>query len=424
VLALTRAWPRWALIAAVAVPALLAAAALAAFRLVGPAAAIILMAGGNLLLVAALLLVAGRRVRHADDALRALEAVPHALFVVDTLQIGQPNRFVNAAYTTLTGYGAAEAVSDGFDATAIFADPAHVAALASRPAPSTTSGVTVRRRDGTTLRAKLELCALPSSDGSRYLLGLLDATGNGERAGHRKNAFLSWLTHELRSPLNACVMWLDVLALAPASDKLTQAVEAIKRNLIRQTRLVNDLSDAAKVQSADLEMQLAPLDLVALVNSHIDAWQLLAIGRQLTFEHRIEAPVARIDGDRDRLLQALNHLLENAIASTPTAGRVQLRMRGGGDVWIVEVEDTGGGLSMEDAANLNQPLWRAPAAAKSRPGLGLGLAVACHIADKHGGTLTATSTSSGALFTLTLPLLAAGERNLASLSSIDRTSEL
>ena len=83
-------------------------------------------------------------------------------------------------------------------------------------------------------------------------------------------------------------MWLDVLALAPQPDKLTQAVDAIKRNLARQTRLVNDLNDAAKISSGGLEVRLEPLDLVALLKRHIDAWQLLAIGKQLTLHHRIE----------------------------------------------------------------------------------------------------------------------------------------
>ena len=65
-------------------------------------------------------------------------------------------------------------------------------------------------------------------------------------------------------------------------------------------------------------------------------------------------------------------------------------------------------LSAEDAANLAVPLWRAPASAKARPGLGLGLAVAHHLIAKQGGTMTATSGGPGTRFTLTLPLATAG----------------
>ncbi len=219
-----------------------------------------------------------------------------------------------------------------------------------------------------------------------------------------RDAFLSSLSHDLRSPLNACVMWLDVLALAPAPDKLAQAVDAIKRNLARQTRLVNDLNDAAKISSDGLEVRLARLDLVAWLRSHIDVWQRLASGKQLAFECRIEPETALVEGDAERLSQALNHLLDSALMSTPSGGRIDLRARTEGDAFIVELEDTGIALSAEDAANLGVPLWRAPASAKARAGLGLGLAIAHHFVAKHGGTLRAASGGPGAHFTLTLPL--------------------
>lgn len=218
------------------------------------------------------------------------------------------------------------------------------------------------------------------------------------------SAFLSWLTHELRSPLNACVMWLDVLTLAPQPDKLTKAVEAIKRNLARQTKLVNDLNDAARVSGNGLEVALGPLDLVALLKRSVDAWQAAAIGRQLTFQHRIEPTAAPLQGDSERLAQALNHLIDNAVSSTPAGGRLELRARRVDDRCVVEIEDTGGGLSADDAAHLFEPLWRSPASTRSRSGLGLGLAVAHHIVAKHGGTLTAANGGAGAVFTLTLPL--------------------
>jgi signal transduction histidine kinase len=222
------------------------------------------------------------------------------------------------------------------------------------------------------------------------------------------NAFLSWLNHELRSPLNACVMWLDVLALSPQPDKLAQAVETIKRNLARQARLVNDLNDAGKVSSGGLEMRLGPLDVVTLLKRNLDAWQLLARGRQVAFHPAIELATAPVDGDSDRLAQAVNHLVESAIASTAGGGRVSLRVSAANGHCVVEVEDTGAALSAEDLTNLGTPLWRAPTTLRARAGLGLGVAVAHHIAEKHGGSLTATSSAAGVRFTLTVPLAARG----------------
>ena len=382
--------------------------------------ALALLAVASTILLAIVTLVTRRKLQRADERSRlgegALDAVPHAVFVVDALRAGRPNIYVNTAYSALTGYGAREAVAAGFDALSIFADPANVAELDGRSEAATGMRARVRRRDGTTFPAKLDLSVLPRTDGARYIVGLLERVETGERATDRTpaarlsaaptDAFLSWLTHELRSPLNACVMWLDVLALAPQPDRLAKAVDALKRNLARQTRLVSDLSDAAKLSSPASELRVERLDLVALVKRGLDAWQLLAIGKELALRPLIELETAPIDGDPERLLQALGHLLDNAINSTPAGGSVSLRVHAAGGNCVVEVEDAGAALSAEDAANLFTPLWRAPTSAKERPGLGLGLAVAQRIAVRHGGTLAATNGASGARFVLTLPLAA------------------
>jgi signal transduction histidine kinase len=238
-------------------------------------------------------------------------------------------------------------------------------------------------------------------------------------SGRVNDAFLSWLNHELRSPLNACVMWLDVLALAPQPEKLAQAVQAIKRNLARQTRLVNDLNDAAKVSADRLELRFEPLDLVALLRRNLPVWEPLARAKQLTFQLDLELETAPLEGDPERLQQSLNHLLESAINSTPAAGRVALRLHAADAHYVVEVTDTGERLSAEDVANLAAPLWRSPASAKARSGLGLGLAIAHYVAVKHGGSLAAASDAGGTRFVLTLPV-AAAKRSIASVAPPQR----
>jgi signal transduction histidine kinase len=243
-----------------------------------------------------------------------------------------------------------------------------------------------------------------------------------DRAVAGRTAFLSWLNHELRSPLNACSMWLDVLALAPQPDKLAKAVDAIKRNLARQTRLVNDLSDAAKVAADAIELHMSSLDIVELVKRGLDTWQPLALAKSLTLESRIDVPLAVVDGDAERLAQALGHVMENAIGSTPSGGRVGLRVREIDGRCHIDVEDGGIAVSAEDAENLPRPLWRSPSSAKTRAGLGLGLAVAHHIVTKHCGSLSVSSGAGGARFELTLPL-APARRELDPTQGSARTRE-
>jgi signal transduction histidine kinase len=345
----------------------------------------------------------------------AFDALPHAIFVVEALRAGHRNSYVNAAYAELTGYPAVEAVAAGFDALAIFADSDEVSTLAEAAEPQSTR-VSLRRRDGTTVDAVLHLRTAPRAAGGGHVVGMLapvaasssPGSATNESAGRR--AFLSWLNHELRSPLNACGMWLDVLALAPQPDKLGKAVDAIKRNLARQTRLVNDLNDAAKVSADGIELVRTPIDLAPLLERGLVAWQALALAKQVALEHRMELRAdARLEGDAERLLQALNHVLETAIGSTPSGGRVELNAYEADSLCIVQVDDAGVALSYDDSAHLWKPLWRSPNSAKSRAGLGLGLAVAHHIVTQHGGSLTASSGKAGTRFVLTLPL-AAGRR--------------
>jgi signal transduction histidine kinase len=366
---------------------------------------------------------------------QALDAVPRAIFVVESLRPGLPHIYVNAAYSALTGFDRKEAVGAAFDALAVFADPAEVSALDAH-ADGASKRVQLRRRDGTTIPVQLELRALPRGNAGHYVVGLLEPVEDGENAaaaeppvrrdappGRDKDAFWSWLSHELRSPLNACVMWVDVVALSPQPDKLAKAVDAIRRNLARQARLVGDLSEAAKVSSGSLEVRFEPLDLVALVKGELPAWESLAGAKQLRFHHRIELDTAPVVGDAARLVQTLNHLLESAIASTGSGGRVDLRMYAANGNCVVEVLDTGAALSPEDAAHLAVPLWRASSTTRGRAGVGLGLAVAHHLIGKHGGTLTAASTEGGARFTLTMPLATNGGSS-AAVAKMGRTSNL
>jgi signal transduction histidine kinase len=254
------------------------------------------------------------------------------------------------------------------------------------------------------------LFAAAAIDARRRLREAQDRARLGDRAAAGRTAFLSWLNHELRSPLNACSMWLDVLALAPQPDKLAKAVDAIKRNLARQARLANDLSDAAKVAADGIELRMTSLDFVELIRRGLDTWQPLALAKSLALESRIDVPLALVDGDAERLAQALGHVMENAIGSTPSGGRVGLRVREIDGRCHVEVEDGGVAVSVDDAANLPTPLWRSPNSAKTRAGLGLGLAVAHHIFTKHGGSLSVSSGAIGARFELTLPLAADGRQ--------------
>jgi signal transduction histidine kinase len=221
-----------------------------------------------------------------------------------------------------------------------------------------------------------------------------------------KDVFFASITHELRSPLNACTMWLDVLALGPLSEKSAKAVDAIKRNLRIQTRLVNDLIDAAKMSSGGIEIHREPHELEQLIAGNVETWQLLAAAHKISFTCRLDGPPRVVDADPERLTQVLTNLLENAFANTPAGGRVELRVLDDGDGINIEVEDTGSGLSAEDIERIFTPFWRSQSGGQSHKGLGLGLAIAEHLVRGHDGTLTARSEGpgKGSVFNVRLPI--------------------
>jgi signal transduction histidine kinase len=273
---------------------------------------------------------------------------------------------------------------------------------------------------------RLSLAAVAGRDGARNVVGVLEdvteeqiaaaaklellaeashARKEAEKANRVKDVFFASITHELRSPLNACLMWLDVLSLGPQSEKQAKGVDAIKRNLGIQTRLVNDLIDAAKISSGGIEIHREPLEIEPLLEGNLDTWRLFGEARGVTFSHHLPDERHVLAVDPERLLQVLNNLLENAFRNTPQGGHVELRMLVQHDSVVLEVTDTGRGLSAEDLQRVFTPFWRVQAPKRDHKGLGLGLAIAEHVVKGHHGTLEAHSEGleKGCVFTVRLP---------------------
>jgi len=153
-----------------------------------------------------------------------------------------------------------------------------------------------------------------------------------------------------------------------------------------------------------------------LIESNVETWQLIAAVHSVTFTYRPAQERYVLNVDPERLLQVLNNLLENAFGNTPPGGRVDLRVQAAGDGVVIEVEDTGSGLSPEDLQRVFTPFWRAQSTSPEHKGLGLGLAIAEHLVRGHQGTLGARSDGpgKGCVFTVRLPNAAAQPHGAAA----------
>jgi signal transduction histidine kinase/ActR/RegA family two-component response regulator len=233
-----------------------------------------------------------------------------------------------------------------------------------------------------------------------------------EAAMRARDDFLSTLSHELRSPLNAVYGWATMLdrgQLDPAQSR--HAFQVILRNVSTQVRLIDDLLDVSRVASGKVRLFVQPVDLEAVVQDAIETIRPTADAKGIRVQSVLASPGGPISGDRDRLQQVVWNLLGNAVKFTPKGGRVQVRLQRVRSQVEVVVSDTGQGIEPDLLPHVFDR-FRQGDRAGTRPhgGLGLGLALVRGLVELHGGTVAARSAGvgAGATFVVRLPVMLTG----------------
>ncbi len=218
-----------------------------------------------------------------------------------------------------------------------------------------------------------------------------------EEASRQKDEFLATLSHELRTPLNAIIGWVQMLQageLPPARE--TQAVQVIGRNARLQAQLIEDILDVSRIISGKLDVERVPLSLAQLCDTAVSGVGPSAEARGVELRQELAADLPPIDGDPKRLHQVLNNVLSNAIKFTPEGGRVVLRGAATPTDVHIRVEDSGVGIPKEFLPFVFDRFRQADSrSTRAHGGLGLGLAIARHIVEQHGGEIGATSDGPG-----------------------------
>ncbi len=225
-----------------------------------------------------------------------------------------------------------------------------------------------------------------------------------------KDELVALVSHELRTPLTSINGYLELLIEDEAglTEEQTQFLTVMSRNTQRLMSLVSDLLFVAQVRSGQMALEKKPVDVVELVEEsftaalpHATEGGLdLCIGR---------CDVAEVVGDRQRLSQVIDNLLSNALKFTPAGGAVEVSVLARDDSVVVEISDTGMGISAADQTGLFTRFFRADAALNSAiQGTGLGLSIVKAIIEGHGGEITVESAEGeGSTFRVTLPRAAA-----------------
>ncbi len=227
-----------------------------------------------------------------------------------------------------------------------------------------------------------------------------------EQATRAKDQFLAVLSHELRSPLQSMLGWVRVLRSRSHSTALTErALEAIERNTVLQARMIEDLLDVSRITAGVLQLDLAPMLVTSAVQTVIENLRPAADAKGIRLVVSNEDGDGPILGDAGRVQQIVGNLVSNAMKFTPSGGRIEVRIARRGLDIEMQVGDTGAGISAEQLTQVFAPFGTEPRR-RSQGGLGLGLGIARHLAELHGGALTAASAGPGlgATFTVRLPL--------------------
>lgn len=227
-------------------------------------------------------------------------------------------------------------------------------------------------------------------------------------ADARKDEFLALLGHELRNPLAPIKNAVRILELkGDDPDAATRPRAMIYRQANQLTHLVDELLDASRMARGKVRLWVEPLDLAALVRTAIGDHRHEAEAAGLAVEVAVPAEPVRVRGDLARLTQVVTNLLHNAVKFTPKGGRVGVRLGVEGGEAVLSVSDTGCGIAPADLNTLFQAFRQVNAdAARTKGGLGLGLAVVKGLVELHGGRVAAESAGAdrGATFTVRLPL--------------------
>jgi CheY-like chemotaxis protein/nitrogen-specific signal transduction histidine kinase len=237
-----------------------------------------------------------------------------------------------------------------------------------------------------------------------------------EESSRLKDEFLATLSHELRTPLNAILGWTQMLQNGEVSPGQAQhAIQVVARNARLQAQLIEDILDVSRIITGKLEIERSPVSLVHVIDTVCAGLAPAMSAKNIAFVTQLSDGLAPIEGDPRRLHQVLNNVLANAIKFTPEGGSISLSCRADGERVRIAVGDSGVGIDPGFLPYVFDRFRQADSrSTRAHGGLGLGLAIARHLVELHGGTIEAHSdgVGKGATIAIELPAMAiAGVEN-------------
>lgn len=232
-----------------------------------------------------------------------------------------------------------------------------------------------------------------------------------ELADQRKNEFVAMLAHELRNPLAAISMSVEVMRRKKnlSMAEVEKYRDTIGRQATQLTKLVNDLMDVSRVSRGKVELERSVVDVGSLVFEAIEMTRAFVDAKQ----HRLVVPppgeLTWVDVDLVRMKQVISNLVHNAARYTPPGGLIEIGITAADALVHISVRDNGIGIDAQMLPKIFELFTQAPnSLAREDVGLGIGLTIVQRMAADHGGTVSAHSPGlgCGSEFVLSLPTVA------------------
>ena len=267
-----------------------------------------------------------------------------------------------------------------------------------------TAGMQSVQYESGTSRRYLRAIALPIAN-SGVLLLFQDLTSLRDLQTTRRE-LIGNISHEFRTPLAGIKAMVETLHDGAVDDKKTAGdfLNRIDSEVDRLTQLVAELTELSRIETGKAELKLEPLNLNGLVEEVTAQLSPQAERQKLAVVKELAADLPPVPADKARLRQVMVNLLHNAIKFTEPGGKITVTTRKQGDSVTLNVSDTGRGIASDDLPHVFERFYKGDKA-RSGGGTGMGLAIAQHIIEAHGGDIRVESEEGrGSTFSFSLPL--------------------
>jgi two-component system phosphate regulon sensor histidine kinase PhoR len=264
---------------------------------------------------------------------------------------------------------------------------------------------TVQYESGTSKRY-LRAIAIPIAN-SGVLLLLQDLTELRNLQTTRRE-LIGNISHEFRTPLAGIKAMVETLRNGAVDDKKTAGdfLTRVDSEVDRLTQLVAELTELSRIETGKAELKKEPVDLNQLVEEVITQLSPQAERQKLSISQDFTADLPSVPADKDRVRQVIANLVHNAIKFTHPGGRITITTRTLEGSVVVDIADTGIGIPKEDLARVFERFYKGDKA-RAGEGTGMGLAIAKHVVEAHGGNIWVESEEGkGSTFSFSLPLQA------------------